>query len=476
MAIKATAGSGKTTTLIQISKLLPVIKKVHFAAFNKAISNELKYRLRGNIGCSTLHSLGMSAIMSHYRESVKLNDFKTFLFVDDVIKGLEFEKREEKLSYQFPIVDLVNYARMTLTDWDKVSLKELSDRYGVLLSNEDQLTFAIETLEKLHYYNSHFTSKKRTVDFIDMVYIPATLQKLDVSQFDVMLIDEGQDLNLCQHKMIERMTQKANSRIIFVGDYRQSIYSFMGADINSFNRFSDREGVINLPLSVSYRCGKKIVELSQSIYPEIEPYENNHDGCVRHGAIDELKNGDMVLCRNTRPLVALYFELLQDHKTVSILGKDIGKNLINFINKFGKDVTAKQVIDGLYEGLNQIVFELKSKGVKRIKDHDKYLNYLEKLLVIKIISKNLIYCYQIEETINKIFVDIENIRTDGITLSTIHKSKGLESDRVFIIRKDLLPSKYAVQDWQKVQEKNLEFVMVTRAKKELIYADEWSDE
>jgi DNA helicase II / ATP-dependent DNA helicase PcrA len=66
-------------------------------------------------------------------------------------------------------------------------------------------------------------------------------------------------------------------------------------------------------------------------------------------------------------------------------------------------------------------------------------------------------------------------KIQGIVLSTVHKIKGLEADRVFIIRPDLLPMQ-TPKAWQAMQEKNLEYVAVTRARLELIYDREWMDE
>ena len=63
----------------------------------------------------------------------------------------------------------------------------------------------------------------------------------------------------------------------------------------------------------------------------------------------------------------------------------------------------------------------------------------------------------------------------GIVLSTIHKIKGLESNQVFIIRPDLLPMK-TNKSWQYLQEMNVTYVAITRAKTELIYDRTWTDE
>ncbi len=60
----------------------------------------------------------------------------------------------------------------------------------------------------------------------------------------------------------------------------------------------------------------------------------------------------------------------------------------------------------------------------------------------------------------------------GVTLSTVHKAKGLENDRVFILRPDLLPLKRENQQpWEKMQELNLKYVAITRAKKALFFVE-----
>ena len=66
----------------------------------------------------------------------------------------------------------------------------------------------------------------------------------------------------------------------------------------------------------------------------------------------------------------------------------------------------------------------------------------------------------IEDLIEKINMIFSNEIT-GIVLSTIHKAKGLEADRVFIVRPDLIPSPNNIKAWQAKQEKNLEYVAIT---------------
>ena len=77
---------------------------------------------------------------------------------------------------------------------------------------------------------------------------------------------------------------------------------------------------------------------------------------------------------------------------------------------------------------------------------------------------------QLKSYISRIFSD-ENIE-NAVTLSTAHKSKGLEANRVIILLPNKLPLKYPQQQkWQEVQEYNLKYVAITRARKELIFVD-----
>jgi superfamily I DNA/RNA helicase len=59
-----------------------------------------------------------------------------------------------------------------------------------------------------------------------------------------------------------------------------------------------------------------------------------------------------------------------------------------------------------------------------------------------------------------------------VNLTTIHGAKGLEANRVFHVRPDLVPHPRAAKDWEKEQERNLEFVALTRAKEDLFFANE----
>ena len=78
----------------------------------------------------------------------------------------------------------------------------------------------------------------------------------------------------------------------------------------------------------------------------------------------------------------------------------------------------------------------------------------QKVDVIECLADEVNTVSELKEMISSIFSD----DVKGIMLSTIHKAKGLENDRVFFLLPELIPSKYATQDWQYEQEQNLFFL------------------
>lgn len=82
------------------------------------------------------------------------------------------------------------------------------------------------------------------------------------------------------------------------------------------------------------------------------------------------------------------------------------------------------------------------------------------------------FLYGIFGSLDKVLRTIRNAfnsNNGGIKLSTIHKAKGLEADRVFFLDPELIPSPYALTELEQYNERCLEFVAITRAKKELVY-------
>ena len=319
------------------------------------------------------------------------------------------------------------------------------------------------------------TTDRTTFDYTDMIYLPAIDNSIWMFPQDYVFIDEIQDLNKCQIKIVEKILKRNKTsgrytgRLISVGDFSQGIYGFNAADEKSFEWFEKFPNTKILPLSTSFRCSKNVILKAQEIVSDIKALPNAPDGIVRDGdVLKEARSGDFVLCRTTIPLVKLFFEFLTQQRKAIIKGSDIGLHLIELIGKIN---SIDKLVNFWESELNNYKKDLKSEGVLNPNEHSGYTALEDKVMTLLFLSKLSSSIPDLKNKISLIFTD----EIQGICLSTIHKVKGLEADRVFIIRPDLLPMKNT-KSWQYIQEKNLEYVAITRSRLELIYDRNWSDE
>jgi superfamily I DNA/RNA helicase len=463
--VRATAGSGKTTTIVNASKFVPSYLRVGFCAFNKHIVNELKGRLPDNVECSTLHSFGYRSLFKHYRyeSGFKIDSYKTATFVNQATKEMKIPYKEmDKMKWV--VTDILEKARINHIPNENNLLMDVADYYGIVFEDQE-MNVAMEVYEQLMKYNSiKIGSGKKLIDFTDMVYLPSFYEVKTLPKFDVLFVDEAQDLNKAQQILVDNMRNN-NGRVIYVGDENQAIYRFAGADAQSFNSISN-ENTISLPLSVCYRCAKNIVvEASRVVGDEnIKPFEGQELGVVKNGKIEEIKEGDFVLCRNNAPLFSLYFDLLTIGIKAVIKGREIENQLKNLVKKvkFSNVETGLEKLDRVLE---KILEEQIKKGHPSPEKSKRYQNYLEMINIIKFLSEGKEMMVEVHEELEEIFREDRK----AATLMTIHKSKGLECDTVHFLNPELIPSKWAESVEEKIQENNLKFVAITRAKHTLNY-------
>ena len=468
LLIEALAGCGKTTTLINLVKLLPEDKSITFLAFNKHIQMELKNKLPPTVYCYTSHGLGRGGISRKYKDA-ELDEFK----MDKIIAAKaqkwdlsDFQYEEELEQYFKNIKRLSSLCKSTLTT-QKKNIPNLADKYSISLYDDRDMNRILSVLDTS-------IKDKKTYDFDDMIFLPAVDPKIWLFPQDYVLVDEIQDLNRAQQAIIQKILKKDKNgkvigRAIFVGDENQAIYGFSGCDINSFNWFRNFPNTITFPLTTTFRCSKEVVLQANKIVPDLNAMLTAKKGSVRNGnVVKEAKSGDFVLCRKTLPLVKLFFQFLSEHRKAIVKGSDIGSSLIEMVKR---KRNINNLISNLKSDLRNFGIKLKASGVLDIKEHSGYTALEDKTMALLFIAETSKDMIELKRKIRSIFTD----KIEGIVLSTVHKIKGLEADRVFIIRPDILPMK-TNKPWEYQQEKNLEYVAITRSKNELIYDYDWNDE
>lgn len=470
LVIRARAGSGKTTTLVKLSNLIPEGKSGTFLAFNRHIKEELKDKQLKNILSSkmfvyTSHGLGYSAIKRKYKD-VETDEYKADKVIAKHMKNWDLSQVSNHVEYVSKIKQMVDLVRLTLI-FDKMKVIDLADKYD--------LPFDLEDCSRLFLVLEEMLNDKKTIDYVDMVYLPVVDKKIWLFPQDYVFVDEAQDLSKVQHELIKKLikwdktTNKPITRLIFCGDDLQSIYGFTGADTNSFDNLTRLPNTKVLPLTITFRCAKNIVLEANKLVTDIRPREDAEEGIVRTGsAIDEAGDRDFILARKTLPLVRLFFNFLLLKKKATIKGSDFGINLVHMIGDFP---SLGQLAASLTNTLNKFREKLEHSGVLNVEEHTGYVALSDKIEVLRFLMKMVNSVDDLKRTITAIFKD--DI-TDGITLSTVHKAKGLEADRVFIVRPDEMPLGVS-KGWMYQQELNLKYIAITRAKKELIFDVDWRE-
>lgn len=455
LTIQACAGSGKTTTIVNSIDLLPKDQKVIFFAFNRSIVDELKLKVPKNVDVSTIHRFGYRTILNWYGK-VKINEEKVFWLGVKMFDSWKIQ--ENKFSYVYRVAKLVDFMRLHMVYEGEEEIFHVAERHSIPIFSAE-IDHAIKLLEA----SNKMAFKE--IDFTDMIHIPA-YRNMKLRKYDYVYLDECQDASIAQQTIVSNTIRPLSGRLISVGDRNQSIYQFAGADSNSFDRIKKiRPNTKEFPLSICYRCAKNIVREAQEYVPDIEWHDEQIDGVVKEGGVNDI-NGDVyVLCRNTKPLVQLMFLLLSKGIKCNIKGKEIGNSMVAFIKKT-KQKTTENLKKHLEVNKIRLMNELKERGVVKPELHDTFIDFAEKCDIITIIAARFSTTSQLIKYIESVFLDEE---VPGVTLLTVHKSKGLEKDKVFFLNPELIPSKFALTNEQKKQEWNLMYVAITRAKKELIY-------
>lgn len=477
LVVEASAGSGKTYTLMKCVEEIPGDKSILLSAFNRDIATVLKRKAKDmfNVNVSTLHGLGLQMLQRNFpNEDLILDEFKYKSYLNTNIKSLSsintysLSKRDFA-RYMSNIESFINFGRCYLCETVK-DLEFIEDRYDIT-TIADEKEVALDILE----YGKKNLSQ---IDYTDMIWLPNVLYCKPLGMlYDWIILDEAQDLSVCQREIVLKC-RKINTRMLFFGDSEQSLYSFASSDPESFKRLKELPNTTSLPLSISYRCAKNIVDFAQKIVPTIEANNDGREGEIKYDVgLDEIQDGDMVLCRNNAPLMQVYVDFIKQGKKCFIRGKDIGLNLKNMVKRTGIEVLNKslqedgvfvRLYDTLFDMINEIVCKYNVTYSDAV-ESAAISNRLDMIKALEILSDDINTSAELIAKIDGIFSDRKK---GGISLSTIHKAKGLEAENVYIACRHLMPSSRAKKDWEIRQEYNLMYVAYTRAKNILGFIDE----
>lgn len=494
MILDAKAGTGKSTTLVNV--ILPELTGfVDIVVFGKKAERDLTSkveRLQNNgvalkcrgLQVGTFHKFGRSAWKKaapqclvegpdgpfgkgagYYKFNRIVEELKIGQQVKFFVKKLLSMMKQRALGVVESIsheacIDIVRHFNLE---------ESLYDHHGNPLPDHDKLVdqgigVACDALRLSNDLCGE------VIDMDDMLYAPL-IHNVRIFQVDWLLGDEMQDSNPARRALCRRML-KPGGRAIFVGDPNQAIQGFTGADNDALDLLSEEFGCKTMPLTVSFRCPKSGVRLAQTWVPGIEAAPSAPEGS--HSFINEqefmkipmFSDSDVILCRKNAPLVDLAYALIKKGIACHVEGRDIGTNLLALVDKWSI-VRLDALSERLTKYKHREIAKLSARGMEAAAD-----NLADRVETLQALIAGMSPHDTIKELKAKIlsmFQDSEGNKAKRLTLSSIHKAKGLEWPRVYLLgRNKYQPSPYARQAWQMAQEKNLMYVGTTRHKEDLI--------
>jgi DNA helicase II / ATP-dependent DNA helicase PcrA len=454
LLISALAGAAKTSTLVLLAQALPIPTTA--ISFNSRIAKEMKDRLPAHCESMTLNSLGYRTWTANIGRRAPVDERKTYRLVREAIEEVKDTRTKGELWGR--MADL-----MKEVDWGKTA-GWVPDAYtgtspmgkAAPLMSDDQYYAGLDEeptkaewdllyLVAVRSLDEALGRRTLTMDFSDQLLMP-TVFPVSFNSPPLVLVDEAQDLSPLNHAMLKKFARR---RLIAVGDECQSIYGFRGADQQSMATLEQAFSMRRLVLSVSFRCPIAVVEAARWRAPHMQYPEWAAPGQVQslpEWTAQTVPDDGVILCRNNAPLFSTAIKLLKNLRFPELVGNDIGKTMVKWLKKLGEpSMTQKAAFAAIIEWEKGKL--LKSRSPGKVRDQADCLRVFVKE----------------GPTLGAAIAYAEKVLSMGgpVKLMTIHKSKGLEFNHVFILDEEL------IGDDQ--QDKNLRYVAITRAKETLTY-------
>ena len=291
-------GTGKTTTLLnlveqELAKGTPP-DRIGFFAFTKKAAVEAKERAIKKFKLQdqqlpyfrTLHSLAFNELGLNKSEIMGKNSYKEFAqsFGLDLGYVIDADDMNGSITTDNILINEVNLSRMKCL--------KLEEHY-----NQSNLDVSWHALLRTKNALEEFKRKKEVFDFTDMIEL--FIESGPELKFEVLFIDEAQDLCALQWLMVNKLSK--NSKMTYVcGDDDQAIYRWNGADVEHFINMSGEVQTLNK----SYRCPRSVQALSNNIISRVKNRRNKQwfgteeEGKTNYHAYPEsvdIQNGEWLI-------------------------------------------------------------------------------------------------------------------------------------------------------------------------------------
>lgn len=527
LIVEALAGTGKTFSLIESLKMLPEASTL-VLAFNTRIAKEFERKKpqlpRGRVvHVKTLHSAGYWIVRHHFPRVTVDRDITERRIRDAAGAGAQFRVLGAATRLLRVCKDLQHARELDL---------DVAFQLGYDFNCFDKLNSHHEVQQVIEVTARAYRASlevAEAVDFPDQGWLPLVLGLDPPSRYKAILLDEAQDVNDNQLAMVEQLLAPGG-RIIAAGDLNQQIYEWRGAvGGHVWKRLTEKYKAKRLPLTCTWRCDQAVVKEANQLVPTLRARPDAGPGRVitmpeevYYQAIvgEDIPEGDVfVLSRTNAELLRVALEMWRRKVPFNIaqsadllnpikavlrklnapdnrkpapalsltkgLDDDAIDNALSLFHKRRQEgeeqaKIARRMATGRAELTPALERFKQALGAWYMTEAMKAQNAGSASMMEKVddLHRTILYALnyvtdprEIEPLLESIYLVDEHC---WITLSTVHKAKGLEADHVFLlketfqrhqIRKDRDGNPLPVYP----EERNIEYVAITRARKTLVW-------
>lgn len=438
--VRARAGTGKTTTVTNAVGRAPAHARVAVLAYNTRIADELRPRIarlgRRNAEVLTLHALGNRALRKVWG-----------------VQGAPDKTRDRRLAAAALPVKYQRAARELAAVASLCKSRLVTDEEGIAEEVRcSELAQVIPSSLAVGAVQSALVAsldRDGTFSFDDMVFVPAA-HGWRTGSYDLVFVDEAQDMSAAQ-LAIAQAALAPSGRLILVGDDRQAIYGWRGADEGGIDRLKAELEAAEFPLSTTYRCPRAVVAEAARVVPDYTCPPSAPEGIVRVGYGDDWRPGDAVLSRINAPLVGLALTALRSGVPARIQGRDIAAGLQQWVRGLGCAAVPS---------LLRAAEAWRDEELQRIEEDDeaRAADVRDRVETLRALCDGLRDTSAVLQRLERLFGD----EGEALVFSSVHRAKGLEWDRVYLLPETFRPSHTR-------EGANLWYVALTRAKRELVF-------
>lgn len=464
--VLAFAGTGKTSTLLKAASSIQGNKL--YLAFNKSIAEEAKSKFsKSNTEVRTTHALAYAYVVKSRGYMVK-NSYSPIELMHRYNCEYWIANKARKI--------VENFCNSAV---DEITLDERDDQTNE--NNQLSLNVAKQYFQDMLQKNIDITHS----GYLKVFEMMLKKQSFTTPKYRLIMLDEAQDTNDVTLSIFYNLNSKQK---IVVGDRHQQIYSFRGS-INAMKKIDSK----TYALTNSFRFTKKIGIKATEFLKHFRDEALTLNGMGKEGNSDEMNEMAYITRSNVR-MIHILEEHMLDHKYI--------KPVRNPDATFGLALNLKRLenneldqIDREYNYLKKFMDKWNNLSLHKrneflsileyvkstIKDEEdevfRTINLLSKIRDIEAVYKYAVTCYH-------------DTKTPQLFATTAHTSKGLEWAQVTV--ENDFPCWYSIGKWFKkngispatttnpfkyfvknckdqkyIDELNLYYVAITRAKYEL---------